>query len=65
MPLYRGASRKTISRNIRRLRAEGYDQKQAVAIALNSARAYAEAHGLRVQGFLKRKRRKTRHKRSR
>ena len=37
-PLKRGASRATISANIRKLRHEGVPQKQAVAIALNNAR---------------------------
>lgn len=38
MPLKRGASRKTISSNIRELRAAKYPQRQAVAIALHEAR---------------------------
>ena len=38
MPLKKGKSKETISKNIAELRHEGYPPKQAVAIALNTAR---------------------------
>jgi len=39
-PLNPGASRAVISSNIRKLRHEGYPQRQSIAIALNNARKY-------------------------
>ena len=38
MPLTPGRSKKAVSNNIKKLREEGYSQKQAVAIALSNSK---------------------------
>jgi len=38
MPLVKGKSKKTISKNIKEMRHSGYPEKQAVAASLNQAR---------------------------
>lgn len=44
MPLKKGKSDKTVSKNIKKLMHEGKPQKQAVAIALHEAREYEKKH---------------------
>lgn len=37
MPLKKGSSKKTIGKNIKKLRDEGYPEKQSIAISMSKA----------------------------
>jgi len=69
MPLLKGYSRKTISRNIRSEIHAGRPRKQAIAIAINTARVSAREAGKRPLWLSYKKktkqRRKTRHAQTR
>lgn len=50
MPLAKGYGRKTVSKNIRKMKKEGYPQKQAVAASLDTARRSAKKAGKSGKG---------------
>ena len=52
MPLQKGYSRETVSENIRRMiKQERKPQKQAIAIALETARRSAKSKGIRKKAL--------------
>lgn len=46
MPLKKGKSKKTIGKNIKKLRKEGYPKNQSIAITLSEARKASSKRGL-------------------
>lgn len=49
MPLQKGRSKATVSRNIREMKKAGYPQKQAVAASLEQQRR-SSPHGKKAKG---------------
>jgi hypothetical protein len=56
MPLIHGFTRRSISKNIRKLRREGFKIKQAVAASLRTARDAARKAGKRPSWLRKKSR---------
>jgi len=56
MPLTPGSSQKAVSSNIKKLKGEGYPQKQAIAIAMDKAKKNESKIGKPVGKIAKRKR---------
>ncbi len=55
MPLKQGYGQKTIGKNIRQEIRAGVPQKQAVAIAADTARKASKKAGKKLKGFLAKK----------